>query len=283
MCRLFAFRSIITSRVHQSLTDGEDSFMHLSHDHPDGWGLVYYVAGSPHVIKSESSAVSCNLFKRVSGIARSETVVAHLRKATAGSVEIANTHPFQYGSWVFAHNGNIKDLDKFRAAIEAKVDERLRSFILGTTDSELIFYFLLTYISKYCSLARVFVDIDSIMHAVKEALKDLSNIIGAFNLEDGPPSETYLTFILTNGSTMIAHQGGKDLFFSSYKKNCVDRDICPSFAPECESESMSGLVNHLLFSSEEISGDNIWIKMIPGQLIGVDGNMKLKRDNSLAK
>jgi glutamine amidotransferase len=255
--------------------------MHLSHDHPDGWGLAYYVAGSPHVIKSESSAVSCNLFKRVSGIARSETVLAHLRKATAGSVEIANTHPFQYGSWVFAHNGNIKDLALFRPAIEAKVEQRLRSFILGTTDSELIFYFLLTHIARRVSLARAFVDIDSVMLGVKEALAELRNIIGDFNLVDGPPSETYLTFILTNGSTLIAHQGGKDLFFSTYKKNCVDRDLCSSYAPECENESKNGLVNHLLFSSEEIKGDNIWIKMIPGQLIGVDGNMKLERENSL--
>ena len=150
MCRLFAFRSIIKSQVHQSLTVGEDSFMQLSHDHPDGWGLVYYVAGSPHVIKSESSAVSCNLFKRVSGIARSDTVLAHLRKATAGSIEIANTHPFQYGSWVFAHNGNIKGLDKFRPMILSKIEPRLRAYILGNTDSELIFYFLLTYISKVC-------------------------------------------------------------------------------------------------------------------------------------
>ena len=50
MCRLFGFRSIIKSQVHSSLVGADDSLMTLSSDHPDGWGVAYYVEGAPHVL-----------------------------------------------------------------------------------------------------------------------------------------------------------------------------------------------------------------------------------------
>lgn len=85
------------------------------------------------------------------------------------------------------------------------------------------------------------------------------------------------TCIVTDGMVMVAHQGGKELFWSSYKTRCADRDTCPSLAPECEAASESGYVNHLLFSSEPVSGDNVWLEMNAGDLIGVDWRMRLHR------
>ena len=81
-----------------------------------------------------------NLFQKVSGIVTSQTVLAHLRKATIGSLNTINTHPFQFGHWVFAHNGNIKDFKKHHATLLERIAPKLKRFILGDTDSELIFY-----------------------------------------------------------------------------------------------------------------------------------------------
>jgi glutamine amidotransferase len=76
---------------------------------------------------------------------------------------------------------------------------------------------------------------------------------------------------------MVAAEGGKELFWSTYKTHCADRDTCPSLAAECEAPSESGYVNHLIFSSEIIQGENIWLPMEEGELIGVDWRMKLLR------
>ena len=65
--------------------------------------------------------------------------------------------------------------------------------------------------------------------------------------------------------------------WSTYKSRCVDRDTCPSLAPECEAATLTGFVNHLILSSEEVAGDNIWQEMIPGEIIGVDWRMRLVR------
>lgn len=277
MCRLFGFRSVIYSQVHSSLTQTDNALINQSLDHPDGWGVSYYIGGAPHIIKSDRTAINDSLFKKVSGVVSSQTVLAHVRNATLGQVNILNTHPFQYGKWTFAHNGNIKGFDQFRDQILRLITPELRRFILGNTDSEIIFYYFLTKLQNDLDLNTKNVNIDELSRSLQAAIKGLVDIIGPYSkIDDAGEQETYLTFILTNGDTMIAHQGGKHLFYSTYKNKCSDKDQCPSFSDECENETKTGFVNHLIFSSEPLSGENIWIPMGLGQLIGVDASMKLK-------
>ena len=85
MCRLFGFRSVIPSQVHRSLLAAENALGVQSNQHPDGWGVAFYVDGSPHVTRSPTTALGDALFHRLSGVVSSETVLAHVRKATQGA------------------------------------------------------------------------------------------------------------------------------------------------------------------------------------------------------
>ena len=276
MCRLFGFRSVINSQVHSSLTQTDNALIQQSLQHPDGWGVSYYVQGAPHIIKSATTAINDNLFKKVSGVVSSQTVLAHVRNATLGEVNILNTHPFQFGKWTFAHNGNIKNFKKHKDEIIQHISPELKRFILGNTDSEIVFYYLLSKIQLKMKLDERDIDIDQLASFVKIAVNQLVEIIGDYSkIDDAGNAETYLTFILTNGETMLAHHGGKNLFYSTYKTKCSERDSCPSFTDECENATITGFVNHLIFASEPLSGENIWIPFDLGQLIGVDSKMKL--------
>jgi len=278
MCRIFGFRSVMQSHVHRSLVSADNAFMHQSERHPDGWGVAYYVAGAPHVIKGALAAVSDNLFKHVSGIVTSETVLAHLRKATQGNLSTINTHPFQHGSWVFAHNGNIRGFDGVRDELLSRIAPVLRRFILGTTDSELLFFLILDRMARRCELHRPGFPLSDIAHAVREAVAEISELVGPFHEDSaGPPDLTYLTFVLTNGQAMLAHQGGKELYVSTHKHHCPERDTCSYFAPECERPAAHGFVSHLVLSSEPLHGDNVWEAMRPGEMIGTDVRMQLQR------
>ncbi|MCB0355703.1 MAG: class II glutamine amidotransferase, partial [Bdellovibrionales bacterium] len=232
---------------------------------------------SPHIIKSEKTAMEDNLFKKISGLVSSQTVIAHIRTATLGSLNILNTHPFQYGSWVFAHNGNIKNFQQHRKKLINLISSQISNYIFGDTDSEVIFFILLTELLKIKSLSEDF-SMAEIQSANSMAITKINQIVGpCLNQEDGPPEETYLTYILTNGKTLLAHQGGKKLYYSTYKNRCRERDTCAFYAKECESPVQKGHINHLIFSSEQIAGDNIWLPLKFGETMGVDANMNLHR------
>src|SRR5688500_4224474 len=131
MCRIFGFRSVLQSRVHRSLRSADNALAVQSRAHPDGWGVAYYVAGSPHVIKSTGTAGSDHLFERVSGLLTSETVLAHVRRATQGGLSTLNCHPFQHGRWVLAHNGDVPGFSEVREELLLRVAPALRRFLLG--------------------------------------------------------------------------------------------------------------------------------------------------------
>ncbi len=278
MCRIFGFRSVLQSQVHRSLLSADNALARQSTRHPDGWGVAYYQAGAPHVIKSVAAAVDDHIFRRVSGVVSSQTVVAHLRKATCGDLSTVNTHPFQFGPWIFAHNGNVRGFARLRDALVARVPPVLRRFILGDTDSEVVFYLLLARMAERCDLTRPGFPLPDLIDAVREAVAEIEQLAGPLHEDThGPPDETYLTFVLTNGTTLLAHQGGKELHLSTHKTRCPERDLCPSFAPECERAATGGFVNHLLVSSEPLQGDNVWQAMAPREVVAVDWRMQLSR------
>lgn len=269
MCRLFGFRSVIPSQVHRSLLSAENALGTQSSNHPDGWGVAYYVDGAPHLTRSPQTALSDHLFRRLSGVVASETVLAHVRKATQGENTVLNCHPFQYGRFTFAHNGDIPEFDAYRDALTSHIEPRLRRYVLGETDSEVLFYLLLTSLARRTQLAND-VPAELLAAAIGETV---ALVRGITDTDAEKPS--LLTFIVTNGSTMLATVGGKPLFYSTYKNRCADRDTCASLSSECEAPTRTGNVNHLVLSSEPLHGENVWIPIEAGTILGVDRGMQL--------
>jgi len=166
MCRLFGFRSVIQSQVHRSLLAADNALAVQSRMHSDGWGVAYYVADAPHVIKSVQPAIEDHIFERVSGIVASQTVLAHLRKATTGDVNILNSHPFQHGLWTFAHNGQVSNFDALKGTLRDEVAPNLRRYILGDTDSETLFYLFLTHLSQLTDIHRKGAPLEAVASAL---------------------------------------------------------------------------------------------------------------------
>lgn len=268
MCRLFGFRSVIPSQVHSSLVAAENALGVQSNRHPDGWGVAYYVDGAPHVTRSPMTAVSDALFHRLSGVVASETVLAHVRQATQGDNNVLNCHPFQYGKWVGAHNGDIPNFRKMREPLLAEVNPNLRRFVLGDTDSELIFFQFLSRLSEYGPLGR-----NPRVRDVVAALR--TTMLRVREICDDEENYALLTFMVTDGHCLAATRGGRPLYYSTHKRRCSDREICPSLSPECEAPTTTGFVNHLIISSEKLQGENIWSELAEGDVMAVDHRMQV--------
>lgn len=272
MCRLFGFRSVIESGVHASLLKADNALGTQSERHPDGWGVAYYVDDCPQLMRSPQAALGDQLFHRLSGVAASNTVLAHVRKATQGEKTILNCHPFQHGRWTFAHNGDIPNFSDHRDTLRAMIPQSLRKFILGETDSETIFFLLLSEIEQYASLRLPFA-VNPVAAAVRRTMARVREVCD----EPGKPP-SLLTVVITNGHSMVAMNGGKELFFSTYKQRCPERNNCKSFAPECEAPITVGQVNHLIVSSEPLQGENVWEPLALGEIVAVDARMRLSRE-----
>jgi glutamine amidotransferase len=222
------------------------------------------------VTRSPTTALGDALFHRLSGVVSSETVLAHVRKATQGSRTVFNCHPFQYGRWVFAHNGDIPNFEQKREALMAHVAPRFRRFIMGDTDSEVLFFLFLSALEPFGPLAENS-DLESISCALKEAVNR------ARALCDTDGTRALLTVVATNGECLVAAQGGKELYFSTYKTRCSDRGGCANLSAACEAPSSNGRVNHFIVSSEPLQGENVWEALAAGDIIGVDARMYMRR------
>lgn len=273
MCRLFGFRSVIPSQVHRSLLAAENALGVQSTDHPDGWGVAFFIDGAPHVTRSPLTAVGDALFHRLSGVVSSQTVLAHVRKATRGPKTVFNCHPFQHGRWVFAHNGDIGTFGECRDKLVAEVAPRLRRFILGETDSEVVFFVFLSQLALIRPLAEG--------HDVEEALAALRTTVRTVReIADFGEKPSSLTLMATDGDLLIATQGGRELNLSTHKTRCSDRDTCPSLSPACEAPATDGNpVNHFVLSSEPLQGESVWTPLAPGDMVGVDATMRVHRSH----
>ncbi len=278
MCRLYGFHSAVRSRVHHSLVAAENALVQQSMDHPDGWGVAYYQGHFPHVIRSDKQALEDGLFRDLSGVVSTHTLVAHIRQATVGDVGILNCHPFQHGPWTFAHNGEIAGFSRspeIRQAMKNAVDERFRGHLFGATDTELLFHLFLSRLArKVEDIFHEGVSLTSVPNSLRETITETQKIA-----DETTSEESKLTFLLSNGHIILGYRHRKDLFYSTYKSLCPERDTCASFEESrCEREVGDGLVKHLIITSEHIStGPNAWISVPDGQFVAVGHGMNFRR------
>ena len=141
MCRLLAFASTAATAPDQLIGGDLASFVALSREHRDGWGMAWFDhEGELTVAKDVEPAHSSELFGKLARTTETDAMVLHLRRASPGlSIALENTHPFATGSAAFAHNGWIRSVPE----LEDLLDPATRSGLRGTTDSERYFQLLL--------------------------------------------------------------------------------------------------------------------------------------------
>lgn len=259
MCRIFGFRSLLQSGVHSSLVEADNAIAKQSQNHPDGWGVAYYKMGAPHLVKMDRQAKDCGIFKQVSGVVSSGTVLAHIRLSTVGGGGPLNTHPFQYGPWVFCHNGTLRDFELNKTGLIEEIDPELKTFIFGTTDSEVLFYLFLTVLKKHNLLESFRFDADAVKKCIKTFVDIVVQHTGDLVSEIRDTDKNYMTFVVTNGGFMMGFQGGQPLRVSTHKTKCPESQSCSFYQPTCEAPSKEGSsVQHLLLSSERVQNENVW-------------------------
>ena len=112
----------------------------------DGFGVGWYdPRGRPALFRSIRPAWNDFNLLEICSIIESPLFLAHVRAASQAAVQETNCHPFRKGRWLFVHNGEIHGIEKIRRELLFAVDPELFPHINGNTDSEVMFYLMLTF------------------------------------------------------------------------------------------------------------------------------------------
>lgn len=103
----------------------------------------------PAVYKVLRLPTSDAIYASLCGNTATHCVFAHIRAASPNSaITEYNCHPFQFGRWLFMHNGGVAHFDKIRRALALEFSDEASAIIKGTTDSEHLAALFFTYLEE---------------------------------------------------------------------------------------------------------------------------------------
>ncbi|KPF51202.1 glutamine amidotransferase [beta proteobacterium AAP121] len=241
MCQLLGMNANTPTDVMFSFT----GLATRADEHKDGFGIAFFEdRGLRHFIDRDGAIGSpvAQMIKRYP--IKSEVVIAHIRKATVGSVALQNCHPFVrelWGRyWVFAHNGDLKDY-------QPRLHGQFRP--VGDTDSERAFCWLMQELAKaHAGVPTV----DELSCTLRELLPQPARH-GTFNV------------LLSNGQALWAH--GTTKLWSVERAHpftaatLADEDLSVDFAAHTTPQDRVAVV-----ATEPLTTNEAWVPFEPGEL-----------------
>lgn len=183
--------------------------------HTDGYGLASFKQGHWKVYKSpEIYHATPNTKFYVEESARSSLVIGHIRrKVDSARASLENTHPFQYGNHVFLHNGSVFEFSKKRQLFAKAIHKKYQ--VQGETDTEHIFYLLLTYLER---------NPHNVEEAFARVFSRLSKIYSKWNATMVYANATHSYIVRTKFINQKVHVGETIDAPSLYWNGCPDRN-----------------------------------------------------------
>lgn len=219
----------------------------ITSDHCDGFGIAFFEDKACRLFVDNQSAVESPIAELVRNYPiKSRNVIAHIRKATQGKINLENSHPFMrelWGrQWIFAHNGDLLDFDPPLTGHFTPI---------GNTDSERAFCFLLD------QLVAKFGYVEPSLTQVFELLLEIAPKIaehGTFN------------FCLSNGQALFSYAVTKLHWlvreYPFKPAQLIDLDVEVDFSQVTTPEDRVAVI-----TTEPLTQNEVWQAFQPGEMI----------------
>ncbi len=167
----------------------------LTDVHSHGWGLAFYEGRGLRCFHDTQPAADSEIAKFLSRYPiQTLNMMAHIRYATQGKVDLSNVHPFQrelWGiPWTFCHNGDVPLAKERMPVLGAKriICQQDVYHPIGETDSERIFCAMLNALrARFQTLPSLPVLYDAILELCSQVVEyDATNTIFNCLLACGP-------------------------------------------------------------------------------------------------
>jgi glutamine amidotransferase len=219
----------------------------ITSDHCDGFGIAFFEDKACRLFVDNQSAVESPIAELIRNYPiKSRNVIAHIRKATQGKINLENSHPFSrelWGrQWIFAHNG---DLHNFNPTLSGRFTP------VGNTDSERAFCYLLD------QLVLKFGYHEPKLDQIFDLLADISPKIaehGTFN------------FCLSNGQALFSYAITKLHWlvreYPFKPAQLIDLDVEVDFSQVTTPEDRVAVI-----TTEPLTQNETWTAFVPGEMI----------------
>ena len=219
----------------------------ITSDHCDGFGIAFFEDKACRLFVDNQSAVESPIAELVRNYPiKSRNVIAHIRKATQGKINLENSHPFSrelWGrQWIFAHNGDLHNFDPLLSG---------RFTPIGNTDSERAFCFLLDqFVTKFGYHEP---KLDQIFDLLAEVSPKIAEH-GTFN------------FCLSNGQALFAYAITKLHWlvreYPFKPAQLIDLDVEVDFSQVTSPEDRVAVI-----TTEPLTQNELWTAFEPGEMI----------------
>ncbi len=260
MCQLLGMNCATPTDITFSFTGFAARGGNTGH-HADGWGIAFFEDKACRLFIDHESAATSAIAQLVKNYPiKSRNVIAHIRKATQGVIELENCHPFMrelWGRhWIFAHNGNLAAYSPDLGGLYQPV---------GTTDSELAFCHLLEGLKARFGTTKP--SLDELFEAIAELVVPITRH-GTFN------------FLLSNGQALFAYATTRLQYvvreWPFQKAHLVDTDMDIDFSQYTTPDDRVAVI-----ATEPLTDDEEWTAFACGELIWFQDGKPFKRKLTL--
>ncbi|MBS1518347.1 MAG: class II glutamine amidotransferase [Bacteroidetes bacterium] len=125
----------------------------------------------------------------------SHLFLSHVRASSLAPIQETNCHPFRYKQWLFMHNGEIIQFEFLRQALLAKISPEYFNDVIGSTDSEVMFYLALTL---------------GLEKNVITSVAEMVNLIKTEGAKAGVSGNLNMTLAISDGKSLWGFKYGSD-------------------------------------------------------------------------
>jgi len=257
MCRFIAYSgdrtlmdTLIFSVSNSLVQQSKKAKMRINPLNGDGFGIGWYPEHDdpiPGTFVSVEPAWSNRNLNQIAAKIPTCHFFAHVRDASIGMpVSQSNCHPFQYGPYLWMHNGRLDQFSLFRRLIFNDLSDQAFDFIKGNTDSECAFAIFLDEINFNLEISH---------QKLKQAMKATITRINNYRKQVNADTNAFINFAVTNGKSSL---------FTRYSSLS---DIRPA------SLFYSQNKNNIIVSSEPLTEiKNHWKKVERSTLLSIENN-----------
>lgn len=239
----------------------------------DGFGVGWYTPGitpDPCVFTSITPAWSNRNLLNIIEHTRSGCFFAHVRAASPGMrVSEVNCHPFQYGRFLWMHNGTIEGFDLIKRRLRHSLPDEIYNSINGTTDSEHAFAAFLNLLDE----EKAETSAEDLAVGLVKTIWQLEG----WAADAGIKKPSIYNFAVTDGKNLATIRYVSDSQIEPISLYISKRGECHSFHGEWETMTdcfagTSGIVVSSERLTDQVGG---WTRVSPNHVVTIDSELNV--------